>query len=91
MLVDIYLSIDPTMNFVETDTLHTVDITVTSSPQVCFGNERGRELVAAIMIAGVDEALEVIDYNKSKLAGVIIDAVDLFPMGTGNQGKLHLT
>jgi hypothetical protein len=91
MGLDIYLSVDPTMNFVETDALHTVDITGSGSQQVCFGNEKGRELVAAIMMAGVDEALEVIDYKKSKLAGVIIDAVDLFPMGSGNQGRLHLT
>jgi hypothetical protein len=89
--LDIYLLLDPTMPFVGTDALHVVDITGDGSAQVCFGNVRARELAAAILLTAVDEALDVIDYKKSKLAGVVIDAINLFPMGSGNRGRLELT
>lgn len=91
MGLEIYLLLDPTMDFVRTDALHIVDIAGDSSAQVCFGNDRARELASAILLTAVDEALEVINYTKSSLAGVVIDAVNLFPMGTGNRGRLELT
>jgi hypothetical protein len=95
--LDIYLLIDPTLDFVNTDALHIVDISGSGSAQVCIGNERGREVISAILMTGIDFVLDTLNddkyklHEKSKLAGVVIDVVNLFPMGTGNKGRLELT
>jgi len=86
----IYLSVDPTLQFVTMDGLHVVDIAGDGSQQVCIGNPRTQELLGAILGGGIDIALNVLGDHKKKLAGAMIDAVDLWPQGADND-RLELT
>ncbi len=93
----IYLLLDPTLGFVNTDALHIVDISNSGSAQLCIGNERAREVMSAILIVGIDLVLQTLNddknksCNKSQLAGVVIDVVNLFPMGSEDKGQIELT
>jgi hypothetical protein len=95
--LDIYLLLDVTLDFVTTDALHIVDIVGAGAAQVCIGNERAREIMSAILMTGMDLVLDTLNdensnlHEKSKLAGIVLDVVNLFPMGTGNKGRMELT
>ncbi len=88
----IYLSIEPTLQFVTTDALHVVDIVGDGSSQVCIGNQRTQELISTILGIGIDKTLAILEEKKSqaKLAGAVIDCVDLWPQGARND-RLELT
>jgi hypothetical protein len=88
----VYLSVEPTLQFVSTDALHVVDIVGDGSSQVCIGNQRTQELIAAILGIGIDLTLEVLEAQKGqkRLAGAVIDCVDLWPQGARND-RLELT
>ena len=88
--LDIYLLVDPTMPFNKTEALHVVDIVGDSSAQVCTSNPRAQEIVGAILGTGIDIVNETTKSTKGKLRGVIIDCVDLLPMG-GRDERLELT
>ncbi len=91
LVPNIYLLLDPTFGFVRTDALHLVDIVGDGSAQVCIGNPRSRELLAAVLGIGIDIALAVLEKNDGcKLAGVILDACDIWPQGATNE-RLELT
>lgn len=86
----IYLLIDPTLPFLRASALHLVDILGNASAQVCIGNPRTREILAAILGTGVDIGLSITKNLPGKLKGIVYDAVDLWPMG-GKEGRLQLT
>lgn len=88
----IYLSVDPTLQFVRTDALHVIDIAGDGSQQVCIINPRTRQLLGAILGIGVDLTIETLNEAKSQanLAGAVIDVVDLWPQGA-KQERLELT
>lgn len=89
--LDIYLLIDPTLDFVRAEPLHIVDIVGDGSHAVCIGNPQAREIIGAILGTGIDIAREVLEDKPGvKLRGVIVDAVNLFPMGATND-RLELT
>ena len=93
--LDIYLLIDPTLQFLRTDSLHIVDIVGDSSSSVCIGNPSSREIIAAILGTAIDETLDAISRvpDKSKrgnLRGVVLDIVNIWPMGAVNE-RLELT
>lgn len=93
---DIYLLLDPSLQFVRTSALHISDILGTGTPQVCIGNHRAQELMGLILGMAMDllkEKMNPLEQTKQKwkLAGIIIDAVDLLPMGSANNGRLELT
>jgi hypothetical protein len=88
--LDIYLLLDPTMNFCNTDALHIKDIGGDSSSAICIGNPRSQELLAAILGAAVDEALVATQDGKGKLRGVVLDVVNLWPMSASNE-RVELT
>jgi hypothetical protein len=95
--LDIYLLLDLTLDFVTTDALHIVDIVGAGAAQVCIGNERAREVMSSILMTGMDLVIDTLNaensnlHEKSKLAGIVLDVVNLFPMGTGNKGRMELT
>ncbi len=88
--LDIYLLIDPTLQFVGTDALHIVDIVGDGSAQLCISNPRSQDVIAAILGTGIDIATEVTKKTEGKLKGVVMDAVNLWPMGAQNK-RLELT
>jgi hypothetical protein len=83
--LDIYLLLDPTMNFCNTDALHIKDIGGDSSSAICIGNPRSQELLGAILGTAVDEALAATQDGTGKLRGVVLDVVDLWPMSASNE------
>lgn len=88
--LDIYLLIVPTLQFVGTDALHIVDIVGDGSAQLCISNPRSQDVIAAVLGTGVDLAIETTKNTQGKLKGVVIDIVDLWPMG-GKNKRLELT
>jgi hypothetical protein len=87
---DIYLLMDPTLQFVRTSALFVVDIVRDTSSSVCIGNPSSREVIAAILGTAVDEAVNATLHTSGKLKGVVISAINLWPMGAVNQ-RLELT
>ncbi len=92
---NIYLLLDPSLQFVRTDALHITDIAGDSAHKVCIGNRRAQELMGMILGKAMDllkekmSSLEQIG-KQWKLSGIIIDAVNLLPMGSSNNGRLDL-
>jgi len=86
----IYVSIDPSLNFVTAQTIHIVDTLHESSSQVCISNQQAQEIIASILMIGIDLVLEETRENGGILQGVVIDAVDLLPMGA-KESQLNLT
>ncbi len=83
----IYLLLDPTLQFIRTNALHLIDIVGDSSASVCIGNPSSREVIAAILGTAIDETLNAVATlgDKQVLEGVVIDAVNIWPMGAANQ------
>ncbi len=88
--LDIYLLINPTLEFIRAAPLHIVDISGDSSHAVCVGNPMSRAIVGAILGTGIDIARMATKDTPGKLVGVVLDVVNLFPMGAKN-GRLELT
>jgi hypothetical protein len=88
--LDVYLLLDPSLNFCNTDALHIKDIGGDGSSALCIGNPRSQELLGAIMGTAVDEARAATQDGKGKLRGVVLDAVNLWPMGSSNE-RIELT
>jgi hypothetical protein len=88
--LDVYLLLDPTLPFVRTDALHIIDIVGDGSTSVCIGNPRSQDVMAAILGTAVDLALATVANTKGKLKGVVLDVVNLWPMGAVD-GRLELT
>jgi len=88
--VSIYLLADPTLPFVRTAALHVIDIVGDSSGLACIGNPRTQDVVAAILGTAIDITIETTKNSPGKLRGVVMDTVNLFPMG-GKKERLELT
>lgn len=88
--LDIYLLINPTLEFVRAAPLHIINIVGDGSHALCIGNSMGRAIVAAILGTGVDITRMATRNTPGKLAGVVLDVVNLFPMGAKNE-RLELT
>lgn len=88
--LDIYLLINPTLEFVRAASLHIIDIVGDSSHALCIGNPMSRAIVSAILGTGIDITRMVTKDTPGKLAGVVLDLVNLFPMGAKNE-RLELT
>lgn len=88
--LDIYLLINPTLEFVRAAPLHIIDIVRDGSHALCIGNPMSRAIVSAILGTGVDIARMATRNTPGKLAGVVLDVVNLFPMGAKND-RLELT
>ena len=88
--LDIYLLINPTLEFVRAAPLHIINILGDSSHALCIGNPKSRAIVAAILGTGVDITKMATRDTAGKLAGVVLDVVNLFPMGAKNE-RLELT
>jgi hypothetical protein len=90
--LNIYLLIDPTLQFVRTDPLFVVDIVNDSSPTLCLGNPSSREVIAAVLGTSVDVTLNALGSagGRGHLEGIVMDLVNIWPMGATNQ-RLELT
>jgi len=88
--LDIYLLINPTLEFIRAAPLHIIDIVGDVSHALCIGNPMSRAIVAAILGTGVDIVRTATRNTPGKLAGVVLDVVSLFPMGAKNE-RLELT
>lgn len=88
--LEIYLLLNPTLEFVRAQPLHIVDIAGDGSHALCVGNPISRAIASAILGTGIDIVRNVTKNTPGKLAGVILDVVNLFPMGARNQ-RLELT
>jgi hypothetical protein len=88
--LDIYLLITPTLQFIRTDALHVTDIVGNKSPQLCISNPRSQDIIAAVLGTGVDLIIETTKNTPGKLKGVVMNIVDIWPMG-GHNKRLKLT
>ncbi|MDU9007162.1 hypothetical protein [Sedimentitalea todarodis] len=92
--LNIYLTLDVTLPFQESPPLQIVDIVGDSSRHLCFGNPTTVEILGAILGTGIDLAFEALQDmtppTNSKLLGVVLDLVNLWPMG-GSDNRLELT
>lgn len=88
--LEIYLLLNPTLEFVRAQPLHIVDIVGDGSHALCIGNPISRVIASAILGTGIDIVRTVTKNTPGKLAGVILDVVNLFPMGATNE-RLELT
>ena len=88
--LDIYLLVNPTLEFVRAAPLQIIDIVGDGSHALCIGNPRSRDIVAAIVGTGVDITRIATKDTSGKLEGVVLDVVNLFPMGAKDE-RLDLT
>lgn len=88
--VDVYLSLDPTLPFVRTDSLHVIDIVGDGAASLCLANPRTQDIAAAVLGTAVDLAVSAMGGARAKVKGIVLDAVDLWPMGA-NQERMELT
>lgn len=88
--LDVYLLIDPTLPFLNSDPLQLINISGAPSRQLCFGNSRTQDIVAGLLGSAIDITLEVTKKTRGKLRGVVLDLVDLWPMGS-DESRLELT
>nr|VFJ59622.1 MAG: hypothetical protein BECKDK2373B_GA0170837_108417 [Candidatus Kentron sp. DK] len=94
--LDIYLTLDPTLHFIKSDSLHIVDISGDSSAQACFSKKRTKKLLTHLAKKAVEIATEECARARgthgadAKTAGVAIDLTDILPMGATNE-RIELT
>ncbi|HIJ84629.1 MAG: hypothetical protein HW380_1981 [Magnetococcales bacterium] len=87
---EVYLSIDPRLPFALSEAVQVEDSRGIGSPRVCFGNTKIQYLLGAILGTAVDLATQGLDPSKTRLAGVVLDVVNIWGMGA-EQGRIHLT
>lgn len=83
----IYLSVDPTFPFVETDALHIIDIVNDGAAHLCITNPKSQDLIGFVLGTAIDKVLTISfsKLGKSVLRGLVIDIVNTLPMGATNQ------
>ncbi len=88
--INIYLMLDPTVHICRTDTLHIVDIVGDGSASICIGNTASQELLGYILGTAIIEAHKATSETTGKLVGVVMDTVDLWPMGASDD-RIEMT
>nr|VFJ91359.1 MAG: hypothetical protein BECKLFY1418A_GA0070994_101530 [Candidatus Kentron sp. LFY] len=94
--LDIYLTLDPTLHFIKSDSLHIIDISGDSSAQACFSKKRTKQLLTYLAKKAVEIATEACARARgehgadAKTAGVAIDLTNILPMGASNE-RIELT
>ena len=86
--LDIYLLIEPTLEFVNVDQLQVVDSKGASSAKLCVGKEGTQELVG-ITIADALNLARHATTSPGRVRGVVCDLTNLWPMGA-DQSRLEL-
>nr|VFK63345.1 MAG: hypothetical protein BECKUNK1418G_GA0071005_103214 [Candidatus Kentron sp. UNK]VFK70814.1 MAG: hypothetical protein BECKUNK1418H_GA0071006_103914 [Candidatus Kentron sp. UNK] len=94
--LDIYLTLDPTLRFIRSDSLHIIDISGDSSAQACFSKKRTRKLLVNLAKKAIKIATEECARARgahgvdAETAGVAIDLTNILPMGASNE-RIELT
>nr|VFK15180.1 MAG: hypothetical protein BECKLPF1236A_GA0070988_101212 [Candidatus Kentron sp. LPFa]VFK30934.1 MAG: hypothetical protein BECKLPF1236C_GA0070990_101242 [Candidatus Kentron sp. LPFa] len=94
--LDIYLTLDPTLHFIKSDSLHIIDISGDSSAQACFSKKRTRKLLVNLAKKAIKIVTEECARARgahgvdAETAGVAIDLTDILPMGASNE-RIELT
>ncbi|MBI5571524.1 MAG: hypothetical protein HY914_16385 [Desulfomonile tiedjei] len=88
--LDVYLTLDPTLEFVRTSALHIVDIVGDSSSHVCFYKRKTRHFLKELVRRALSIATEATGRGGQRVRGLGVDIVNLWPMGASNEGKLEL-
>nr|VFJ42543.1 MAG: hypothetical protein BECKDK2373C_GA0170839_100179 [Candidatus Kentron sp. DK] len=89
--LDIYLTLDPTLHFIKSDSLHIVDISGDSSAQACFSKKRTRKLLVNLAKKAIEIATEACARARgahgadAKTAGIAINFTDILPVGASNE------
>ncbi len=87
---EVYLYVCPSMEFLQVEACHVVDIRNIGSPKACVNKEKTREFLGYFLGKGLDHITEHLEGLEEKLKGVVIDLTDLWGMG-GDDEKLYLT
>jgi len=89
--LDVYLSVDPRLQFLSSDALHVEDIVGNGSQQICVNKELSQEVLSAILGTGFDLASDALAtlQNSASVKGLVLDAVDLYGMGA-KKNRIHL-
>ena len=87
---DVYLVVDPHLSFINLDTIHIQDISTDLSSQACICNAEVQELLSQLICAAIRESGQRGNTTTdSRIAGVVIDCVDLWPMGATGERIEH--
>lgn len=85
----LHLYVCPTMEFLQVEACHVLDIRNVGAPQACVQKRKTREILKYLIGSGVDHVSEHLDQPEESLDGLVLDITDLWGMG-GRDGKLHL-
>nr|VFJ44117.1 MAG: hypothetical protein BECKFM1743A_GA0114220_1001410 [Candidatus Kentron sp. FM]VFJ44529.1 MAG: hypothetical protein BECKFM1743C_GA0114222_1001212 [Candidatus Kentron sp. FM]VFK05990.1 MAG: hypothetical protein BECKFM1743B_GA0114221_1000816 [Candidatus Kentron sp. FM] len=87
---NLYLYICPSMEFLQVEACHVLDIRNSGSPSACVHKEKTQELMKYLIGAGLDHVQESLGEHEARIQGLAIDITDLWGMG-GEEGKLYPT
>nr|VFK12015.1 MAG: hypothetical protein BECKLPF1236A_GA0070988_1006314 [Candidatus Kentron sp. LPFa]VFK28028.1 MAG: hypothetical protein BECKLPF1236C_GA0070990_1005614 [Candidatus Kentron sp. LPFa] len=90
MKMNLYLYICPSMEFLQIEACHVLDIRNSGSPSACVHKEKTQEIMKYLIGAGLDHVQEALGEHEARIQGLAIDITDLWGMG-GEEGKLYPT
>ncbi|ASD69105.1 hypothetical protein [Pseudoalteromonas piscicida] len=88
--LDIYFTLDPTLSFIRSDSLHIIDISGDSSAQACFSKKGTKKLVKHVAEKAIEIGKEQCENTKAKIVGLALDLTNILPMGATNE-RIELT
>jgi hypothetical protein len=86
---DIYLYVVPSLQFLQVENCHKVDIRGKGTPEACVHRSKTQEFLNYLIGAGIDHVQEHLR-DANALIGVVLDITDLWGMG-GSSGKIYMT
>ena len=88
--LDIYFTLDPTLPFIKSESLHIIDISGDSSSQACFSKKGTKKLLTHLSMKALEIGNEQCEKNGSRTIGIAIDLTNILPMGANNK-RIELT
>nr|VFK36779.1 MAG: hypothetical protein BECKSD772F_GA0070984_100528 [Candidatus Kentron sp. SD]VFK40393.1 MAG: hypothetical protein BECKSD772E_GA0070983_100628 [Candidatus Kentron sp. SD]VFK78336.1 MAG: hypothetical protein BECKSD772D_GA0070982_101212 [Candidatus Kentron sp. SD] len=86
----LYLYVCPSMEFLQIEACHVLDIRNSGSPSACVHKEKTQEIMKYLIGAGLDHVQEALGEHEARIQGLAIDITDLWGMG-GKDEKLYPT
>ena len=87
---DLYLYVNPIMQFLEIPSTHVLDNKNEGSPMSCVHKKKTREFVKYLIALGIIHVSEHFDNPADAIKGIVMDITDLWGMGAEDD-KLTLT
>lgn len=85
----IYLYVVPTLQFLQVENCHKLDIRGKGTPEACVHRSKTREFLNYLIGSGIDHVQEHLK-DTNALVGLVLDITDLWGMG-GESGKVYMT